>query len=176
MLEYARRHGLGFNVPESCRSKYDGKAKFNFADITDDHLADEQSLSRLQKVATRLVLNYLEMKTGADLSLGSPISLEWKHMLVIWSTEDADEKYGIYRCLGIWEKLKTFIDAAMNECLPEGCEGRTSLQWWWSREKTIVRPYLSDSSSTNVDSQSHSVSDNTRSNCISVISLLPRQL
>lgn len=141
-LEYARRHGLVFSVPQGCRSEFDGKAEFNFADLTDDHLADEESLPHLRRIATLRVLNHLRENTGAALSVERPISLERQWLFVLWSTEDVEEMYWMYRRIGNWRKLEAFIDAAMNECLPEGCERRSSLEWWWSREKNEVRGLL----------------------------------
>ena len=56
-------------------------------------------------------------------------------MLVLWSTQDYEQMYALYKWYGNWDSLKKFIDDALNECLPEGCESRTSLEWWWSRDE-----------------------------------------
>ena len=143
MLEYARRHRLVFNVYPSQRHRFGGKEKYNYGDLTDDDLADEKLFLALRRRAIFDVMMWFLVKVGAtNLKFESPVSREWNWMLVLWDTRDYEEAFATYQALGRWERVKNFIDDALNECLPEGCERRTSLEWWWSRENRLVRRNL----------------------------------
>ena len=139
MLDYSRRHHLSFSVPNGFESKFDGKDEFDFADLTDAQLADERSLAVFRRIATIGVIAHFRRTTDAMIKVDNPVSLHWKRMLVIWSADDFEEKYERYQHRGTWKTIWTFITEAMNECLPEGCERRMSLEWWWSQDKNEVR-------------------------------------
>ena len=124
-----------FSVPNGFESKFDGKDEFDFADLTDAQLADERSLAVFRRIATIGVIAHFRRTTDAMIKVDNPVSLHWKRMLVIWSTDDFEEKYERYQHRGTWKTIWTFITEAMNECLPEGCERRMSLEWWWSQDK-----------------------------------------
>ena len=144
MLDYARRHKLIFPVDPYYRDRFDGKDEFNFGDLTDDHLADKHLFLALRRSATMRVLFHFSREVHARwMTVDRPISLEWDKMLVLWSTDDYEKQYTIYDRPGKWERVKKFIDDALNECLPEGCERRTSLAWWWSFENSLVSSVLS---------------------------------
>ena len=144
MLDYARRHRLVFPIISHYRDQFDGKEEINFGDLTDDHLADKHLFHNLRRAATvRVLLHFSHEVYARWMTVDRPISLEWDKMLVLWSTDDYEKKYTIYDRPGKWEKVKKFIDDALNECLPEGCERRTSLAWWWSFENSLVNPVLS---------------------------------
>lgn len=137
MLDYARRHRLKFTVCAHRRAQFEGKEEFNFGDLTDDHLADEGLVQHLQRMATtRVRVHFAE--AGACLDIDRPLSLEWDTMFVLWSTHDYEKKHHMYTAVGTWSEVKQFVDDALNECLPEGCERRTSLEWWWSWENAFV--------------------------------------
>ena len=162
MLEYARRHHLVFAVHSGRRERFGGKDEFDFADLTPEQLADEKILPSLRRMATIKVIAHIRSATGAMLKVDQPVSLDWQWMLVIWTTDDVEEKYARYKRLGEWETIETFVNEAMNECLPEGSEKRTSLDWWWSREKNkvrldIVRSLRADADFRCTDSSAESV-------------------
>ena len=140
MLDYARRHRLVFDVYTRYRKRFGGKELYNYGDLTDEDLADEELFLTLRRAATRDVMTSFREKVGATcLRLENPVSRKWTWMLVLWSTDDYVETYSVYERRGTWEKVKNFIDDALNECLPEDGERRTSLEWWWSRENRLVR-------------------------------------
>ena len=139
MLDYARRHRLVFKVMPRHRTLLGTTSEFNYGDVTDEHLAHEEFYLSLRRFATRDVISHFIREVGVtELVMERPVSHEWRWMLVIWSTRDYEEKYESYRSWGNWEKIEKFIDNALNECLPEGCERRTSLEWWWSCENKSV--------------------------------------
>ena len=139
MLDYARRHELEFPVFPYFRKLFGDKDEWNFRDLTDEHLADEKILPTIRRIATLEVVSHLTRGACAlGLTVDRPVSLEWQHILVVWSTDNYKEGYGLYK-RGSWERVEKFIDDAMNECLPEGCKRRTSLAWWWSYKNRLVR-------------------------------------
>lgn len=141
MFDYARRHQLDFPVCAAVRAKFGGKEEFNFGDLTDDHLADEDLVEHLRGIATiRVMMHFVH--AGADVYIDRPLSLEWDTMFVLWSTNDFEHKYRMYKILRKWDRVKKFMDDALNECLPQGCERRTSLEWWWSWENSFVSAVL----------------------------------
>ena len=114
--------------------------QYNYGDLTDEDLMDEKLLLSLRRCATLDVMMFFLDEVGAtNLKCESPASRKWKRMLVLWDTRDYEETYDTYQRRGTWERVRNFIDDALNECLPEGCERRTSLEWWWSRENRLVR-------------------------------------
>ena len=131
MLDYARRHRLVLKVIPHYRKVFGDVDYFNYGDITDDHLADEQLFHHLRRMALLNVISHFHREGGAfDLKIDLPLSQEWRRILVVWSTKDYEEMYNGYKWYGDWPKVEKFIDDALNECLPEGCERRTSLAWW----------------------------------------------
>ena len=80
-------------------------------------------------------LHFCHQAGSKGLRVEVPKSQEWKRMLVVWSTDDYEKVYNWY---DDWAKTEKFIDDALSECLPEGCERRTSLAWWWSCENRLV--------------------------------------
>ena len=139
MLDYARRHRLVLKVMPRHRTLLGATSQFNYGDVTDRHLTHEEFYLSLRRFATRDVISYFIREVGVtELVMERPVSHEWRWMLVIWSTRDYEEKYESYRSWGNWEKIEKFIDDALNECLPEGCERRTSLEWWWSCENNLL--------------------------------------
>ena len=143
MLDYARRHELEFPFHPYYRKLFGDKDEFNFGDLTDDHLADKKSLPTFRRIATLQVVLHLTREARAlGLTVERPVSLEWQNILVVWSTDNYKEGYGMYAQFGTWKRVEKFIDDAMNECLPEGCQRRTSLAWWWSHRNRFVS-YLS---------------------------------
>ena len=141
LLDYARRHRLEFPVCSAVRARFEGKEEYNFGDLTDDHLADGVLVQHLQRVATTRVRRHF-IQAGASVDIGRPLSLKWDSMFVLWSTRDFEPKYRMYKMFKNWDKVKKFVDDALNECLPEGCERRTSLEWWWSLENAFVSAVL----------------------------------
>ena len=135
MLDYARRHRLVFTVSPRHRIRFGGKDQYNYGDLTDEDLADEKLVLCLRRRAILDVrLHFLRDGGAIDLQISSLVSQEWPWMFVLWSTRDYEQKYATYQMFGCWETVEKFIDNALNECLPEGCDRRTSLEWWWSRE------------------------------------------
>lgn len=131
MLDYARRHRLVFTVIPYYQKIFGDVDYFNYGDVTDDHLADEQLFHHLRRKSLLDVMAYFQREGGAfDLRIDLPLSQEWRRILVVWSTKDYEEMYNGYKWYGDWSKVEKFIDDALNECLPEGCERRTSLAWW----------------------------------------------
>ena len=139
MLDYARRHRLVFNVMPRHRNILGATNKFNYGDLTDEHIAHEELFLTLCRSATWDVILHFIGKVGVmDLRVERPVSHDSRMLLVVWSTRNYEKKFAEYRIMGNWEKVERFIDDALNECLPEGCERRTSLEWWWSRENMLV--------------------------------------
>ena len=139
MIDYARRHRLVFNVSLHHRKRFGGREQYNYGDLTDDDLADEKLFLSLRRHAKYDVMMWFLTEVGAtNLKMESPASRKWKCMLVLWDTRNYEETYATYQGRGSWERVKNFIDDALNECLPEGCERRTSLEWFWSRENTLA--------------------------------------
>lgn len=140
MLDYARRHRLLFKVLPCHRKRFGGKEQYSYGDLTEDDLAEDDHCFSFRRRATLDVIMHFFLEAGAiDLKFRRPVSRDWEWMLVLWSTETYEEAYSMYQIDGSWEKVKKFIDDALNECLPEGCERRTSLEWWWSRENRLDR-------------------------------------
>ena len=138
-LDYARRHRLVFEVMPHDRALLGETSHFNYGDITDEHLAHEEFYLSLRRFATMDVISHFIRQVGVSgLRMERPVSLEWRWMLVVWSTRDYEEQYESYKMWGNWPKVEKFIDDALNECIPEGCERRTSLEWWWSCENKLV--------------------------------------
>ena len=128
MLDYARRHRLVFKVIPYFRRIFGDNEQFNYGDVTDDQLADEELLRHLRRMSLFDVkLHFCHQAGSKGLRIGVPKSQEWKRMLVVWSTDDYEKVYNWY---DDWAKTGKFIDDALNECLPEGCKRRTSLAWW----------------------------------------------
>ena len=143
MLLLARRRRLTFTVHKGIRHLFedlDGDT-FNFGDLTEEHLSDASLQKYAQDVARLKVLTYFASKTGAMLSVDQPIALKTTWMLVLWTNYDVAEKYAPFRLLDNWERSKTFLNDAMNECLPYGSEP-SQLLWWWSMDNGWVSHYL----------------------------------
>ena len=143
LLQYARRHRLTFLVSSNHRARLEGKEEFNYGDLTDEDLMDESLALSIRRFATLDVMIHFLGEVGARLTFERPVSRTLDWMLVLWSTDDYEEKYARYKMRGNWEKIEKFIDNALNECLPEGCERRTSLEWWWSLQNTLVSSFSS---------------------------------
>lgn len=140
MLDYARRHRLVFDVFPCHRKRLGGAKQYSYGDLTDEDLADADLFLSLRRRVNLDVLIFFLREAGAtNLKFKRPLSLKWNSMLVVWSTEDYERTYSLYQMYRSWEKAKKFIDDALNECLPEGCGRRTSLEWWWSCENRLDR-------------------------------------
>ena len=117
-----------------------GAKQYSYGDLTDEDLADADLFLSLRRRVNLDVLIFFLREAGAtNLKFKRPLSLKWNSMLVVWSTEDYERTYSLYQMYRSWEKAKKFIDDALNECLPEGCGRRTSLEWWWSCENRLDR-------------------------------------
>ena len=139
MLDYARRHRLVFDVFPCYRERFGGAEHYSYGNLTDEDLADEGFFLIIRRCAILDVIEHFIRKVGlTEIKFRRLFSLEWTWMLSVWSTDDYEETYSLYQRFGCWEKMKKFVDDALNECLPEGCERRTSLEWWWSHENRLV--------------------------------------
>ena len=139
MLLLARRRRLIFTVPKSFRRFFevDDDDTFNFGDLTEEHLNNPPLRKFLQGIASAKVITYFGRKTGVLLSIERPIALDSAVMLALWSNYDVAEKSAPFRVLYDWEQSKTFLNDAMNECLPYGSEP-SELLWWWSMKNGWV--------------------------------------
>ena len=139
MLDYARRHRLVSQVSFHHRPRFGGKTEYNYGDLTDSDLKDPGLALSVRHCAIFDVILHFIRKVGATgLKFERPVSRKWDWMLVLWSTRDYEQRYATYQARGSWKRVETFIDNALNECLPDGCDRRTSLEWWWSRENRLV--------------------------------------
>ena len=143
MILLAQRRRLTFPLHGDIRHlfrNHDGDT-FNFGDLTEEHLNDGPLRKYLQLIARMRVLGYFARNTGAVLTIERHIALETSWMLVLWNNYNVADKFASFQALNNWEQSKTFLNEAMNECLPHGSESSEPL-WWWSFENDWVSPYF----------------------------------
>ncbi|KAI0800078.1 hypothetical protein C8Q74DRAFT_1192151 [Fomes fomentarius] len=137
MMLYAKRHSLSYKPSEKTRAILDFDEVFDFGSLTEEQINDPQLVRALQCVATSLVQNDLIKKTGAQLEIGRPFSLEWESILVLWTNYNIEERYGPLDDLGTFETVVKTLHKAMNE--GRNRDERTKLRWWWSWNNDVVR-------------------------------------
>ncbi|RPD70690.1 hypothetical protein L226DRAFT_224211 [Lentinus tigrinus ALCF2SS1-7] len=129
MVHYARRHKLIYPTTKNNRAAFGGIEEFHFDSLTDDDMKDESRMVSYRRIAASLVITRLIEATGFHIELGRPFSFDYDEMLVLWSNHTFEEYVAMPAHLGLFEKGKAIIDAAMNE----GNTGKkVELRWWWS--------------------------------------------
>ncbi|RDX41261.1 hypothetical protein OH76DRAFT_1489646 [Lentinus brumalis] len=113
MVEYARRHHLVYPTTEYNRKAFGGIDEFHFDQLTDDDLKDES------KMPAR-----------------TSVHVEYDDMLALYSNRTIEEHIAIPELLGLFDKGKAIIHAAMNE----GNTGNeVELRWWCRQWRGRVR-------------------------------------
>ena len=137
MLKLARlRRRLSFPGFEGFHKILGKKDEYNFGDLTEEQLSNEQLSLPLENIAIQVVLGRFAEKTGLIYYVDRPVSFEWPEMLVLWTNYDVEDRYAWFALLENWEEMRDFLDEEMNVCRPEG--ERMELQWWWSYENDLV--------------------------------------
>ena len=163
MLELARRRRLTFPVQSRFRRRFGCCHRFNFGDLTEE---DANLRPYLDGAALREVCDYIYENTCVNVVVKSPISTRWRVMLVLWTNYDMEEKRRLSQAVGSkWEKVRDFMDEAMNECSSPGSD-RSEPLWWWSMHNDLVSSssaslvviYTNSCSSRRISSLSHPVS------------------
>ena len=90
-----------------------------------------------QKIYTFADVHFID-EVGAHMTIHRPLSQEWKMMLALWTNYDIDQKRARFEATNSWKKVYWFIEDSLNENLPPGVERRTSLQWWWTFDSSLV--------------------------------------
>ncbi|TFK83701.1 hypothetical protein K466DRAFT_449097, partial [Polyporus arcularius HHB13444] len=122
IIEYARRHHLVYPKTEYNREAFGGIDEFHFDQLTDDDLKNESKMPGL-------VIMKLIKATGLHLERGRSFTFEYDDMLALYSNRTIEEHIAIPELLGLFDKGKAIIHAAMNE----GTTGNeVELRWWWS--------------------------------------------
>ena len=65
------------------------------------------------------------------------LSQRWMTMYALWTNYDIKQKYSVFKAVTDWEKVETFMDELLNECLPPDSE-RSEPLWWWSVDNRFV--------------------------------------
>ena len=142
MLELARRRRLTFDVGRHNHCYFGNVDTYNFADLTEEHLTNEELRPRLRKLARIAVELYFTKSTGFCLDIQQPYAPDFKSVLVVWTNYDMHVKYQAYDAYirgaqkGGWKKIRRFLQEAMNECLPAGSEPSQPV-WWWATEDPV---------------------------------------
>ena len=136
MLKLARLRRLSFPGFEGFHKILGKKDEYNFGDLTEEQLSNEQLSLPLENIAIQVVLGRFAEKTGLTYYVDRPVSFEWPDMLVLWTNYDVEDRYAWFALLENWEETRNLLDEEMNVCRPEG--ERMELQWWWSYESIVV--------------------------------------
>ncbi|KAI0758766.1 hypothetical protein C8Q74DRAFT_1299874 [Fomes fomentarius] len=135
MILYAKRHSLSFPPSQAMRAILGCGERFNFANLTEEHLRNPELVRALRHAAIALAQHDLIGKTGAQLTIGRPFSLEWDTILVMWTNYDMEERYPMLEFLEIYDKAVATLDEELN--VGKKRAERTKLRWWWSWDNDV---------------------------------------
>ncbi|KAI0758732.1 hypothetical protein C8Q74DRAFT_1372667 [Fomes fomentarius] len=136
MILYAKRNSLSYRPSPTTRAILGCGERFNFANLTEEHLRNPQLVRALRTIALRLAQHDLIGKTAARLTIGRPFSLEWDSILVLWTNYAVDDRYPMLEFLDIYDKVVATLDAELN--VGKERAERTKLRWWsWDNDVSI---------------------------------------
>ena len=136
-LGVARRRRLTFTVNSYYRRRFGGLETFNFGDLTEDQVNNPALTEYLHSAAAIYVHSYILQQTRAHFTVEHMLSQRWTMMYALWTNYDIKKKYSVFKAITDWEKVETFMDELLNECLPLDSE-RSEPLWWWSVDNRFV--------------------------------------
>ena len=143
-FRYAMKHRFRVAVRDEAREDYGlppaadaPDAKFNFADVTDDHLRNPRTHSFLVINVRLLFHEHLCKLCDWPLADGRPFSADWDLIVSFWSNRDVHMRW--VACRHKFDDIVEILEEALNdpECKPDP-QLKSSLQWWLDWDNNVV--------------------------------------